>query len=444
MKKPSLEQFAMSEPADEVQGAVVEIGGMGALGQGIAHARGGKHFIPFVLPGERVRIEWPEEKPVAAGIETPSPERAAPVCKHFGACGGCSLQHWAEAPYQEWKKSLVTAALSRAGLEAEIGPLTSYPAPSRRRAAFTARMEGRALALGYNAARSHDIINLEECPILLPAIAQALPQVRTALAAGMPSRSEAKIAVTAAVNGLDCFIEGPALHRTASAMVMDALQAGGFVRAMWNGELLMLAAAPYAAPGGVNVTLPPNAFLQAVEACERDMADWAIAELGPKPGGPVCDLFAGLGAFTFAAATLAPVTAYEDSQQAVDALTAAAKRAPGRKAISAVRRDLYRNPLGPLELNKFAAAIIDPPREGAEAQARTLAASKIATVVMLSCNPASFARDAAILAGGGFKLARLAAFDQFRYSAHVEIAALFTRAKASQTKKGGLSPALKR
>lgn len=444
MKKPSLGRSGMTEPAAAgAQPVMAEIEGMGAQGQGIARIDGEKHFIAFTLPGERVQIEFREGKPVAVGIEEPSHERAAAVCKHFGACGGCSLQHWAEAPYSQWKQGLITSALKRAGVEADIEALKTYPAPSRR-ATFTARNAGRAIALGYNAARSHDVIDLEECPILLPGIAQALPHLRAALAAALPTKGDAKVSVTAAENGLDCVIEGPALPVRANAATIAALQTAGFIRAAWNGDLLFLAATPYVSSAGVKVTLPPNAFLQAVEACERDMAGWVSGAISQaKLSGPVCDLFAGLGAFTFPAAAIAPVTAYEENGGAVAALTAGAKHASGLKAVTAVRRDLYRNPLGPLELNKFAAVIIDPPREGAEAQARALASSKVASVAMLSCNPASFARDAAILAGAGFKLARLCAFDQFRYSAHVEIAALFLRAKGA-SRKGGLSPALKR
>ncbi len=443
MKKRSLVQSAMPDhPAAGPAPELAAIESVGAQGHGIAHIGGAKHFIPFTLPGERVRVEFHGQKPVAAAIEAPSAERIEPPCKHFGACGGCVLQHWADAPYMAWKQGLVTSALARAGIEAPIEPLRGYPVSSRRRATFTARNAGGRIELGYNAARSHDVIDLEECPVLLPRIVQALPYVRDALRAAMPAKSEAKISVTAADNGLDCTIDGPVLRASAHAKVIGALGSAGFIRAIWNGDLVLLAAPPLVSFAGANVTLPPNAFLQAAEACERDMADWVLHALGQvKLAGPVCDLFAGLGAFTFPAATLAPVTAYEENQSAVAALIAAAKRTKGLKAVSVVRRDLYRNPLGVLELNKFAGVIMDPPREGAEAQARALASSKIGAVAMFSCNPASFARDAAILTGGGFKLAKLAAFDQFRYSAHVEIAALFLRAAS---RKGGLSSALRR
>ena len=443
MKKRSLAQSAMpNPPPSDTAPEPATIESMGAQGHGIAHIHGEKHFVPFTLPGEQVRVEFLGQKPMLRKIEAPSPERAEPLCKHFGTCGGCALQHWAESPYIAWKQGLVTSALARAGIGAPIEPLRSYPVSSRRRATFTARNADGNLVLGYNAARTHDVVELEECPVLLPQIVQALPHLRAVLRAVLPAKSEAKVSITAAANGLDCAIDGPALRASANPAVIDILGAAGVIRATWNRDLVLLAAAPFVSCGGIGVMLPLGAFLQAVEPCERDMADWVLSALGnAKPAGPVCDLFAGLGAFTFPAARLAPVTAYEENRGAVAALATAAKRAKGLKAVSAIRRDLYRNPLGPLELNKFASVIVDPPREGAEAQTRALASSKAATVVMLSCNPASFARDAAILTGGGFRLTRLAAFDQFRFSAHVEIAGLFQR---GGSKKGRLSPALKR
>ncbi len=430
-------------PQSDAAPLTVAIETMGAQGHGIARVGGEKIFIPYTLPGECVRVELHGQRAVAVQIETPSPERIEPACKHFGTCGGCALQHWAESSYKEWKQGLVTSALARAGIDASIEPIGSYPLPSRRRATFTARSAGGNIELGYNASRTHAVVDLEECPILLPQIASALPHLKRALLAAMPSRSEAKISVTAAANGLDCAIEGPRLLPAACGRLANVLGAAGFIRTIWNGELVLLAASPFVSFGGVRVTLGPNAFLQAVEACEHDMADWVLEALSQANAvsGPVCDLFAGLGAFTFPAARLAPVTAYEEDEGAVAALASAAKQAKGLKPVSAVRRDLFRSPLGPMELNKFAGIVMDPPREGAEAQARALAASKAATVAMLSCNPTAFARDAAILMSGGFKLSRLAAFDQFRFSAHVEIAALFGRPRS---KKGGLAPALKR
>ncbi|MGA7327692.1 MAG: hypothetical protein WBX25_25165 [Rhodomicrobium sp.] len=204
----------------------------------------------------------------------------------------------------------------------------------------------------------------------------------------------------------------------------------------------MQAATPFVSFGGVKVPLPPGAFLQAVEACERDMASWVLDALTEVRAAnePVCDLFAGLGAFTFPVSRVAPVSSYEENAEAIRAVAKAAGEAKGLKPVSATRRDLFRAPLGSAELNKFACIIADPPRQGAQAQCHALASSQIRAVIMLSCNPATFARDASILLNGGLQLAQLAAFDQFRFTAHVEIAALFVR---PAKRKGGPSSALK-
>ncbi len=439
MKKRSSPQNATVD--QRVSGAPsreVTIETVGTLGHGVAVIDGRKVFIPFTLPGETIQPQIEGTKGNAITIDRPSPDRISPICKHFGVCGGCSLQHWREGPYAEWKVGLVKAALAREGLAAPIEPLRSYPLASRRRATFTVRKESREIRFGFNAARSHDLVDLDECPILLPQIASALPQLKAALADALPNKSEAKLHITAAENGLDCNIEAPSLPAPGVARLAGKLPAAGIIRMVWNGDAVFLEAAPFVSTGGVKVMLPQGAaFLQAVEACERDMAAFVVRALADAkaPKGPVCDLFAGLGAFTFPCAKQAPVTAFEDNANAVAALSDAAKGASGIKPVKAVRRDLFRNPLGAMELNACSAAIADPPREGAEAQCKALAASRIGRVVMLSCNPVTFARDAAILAAGGFMLSRLAVFDQFKFSPHVEIAAAFTRVGS---KKGRL------
>jgi 23S rRNA (uracil1939-C5)-methyltransferase len=443
MKKPLSRPGSNADSGPEASRLTVAVEAMGARGDGVARIEGKTVHIPFALPGEIVVAGFRAGKVEAAAIEQASPDRVAPVCKHFGACGGCSLQHWREASYAGWKASLVTTALAREGLDTAIEPLKTYPLASRRRATFTAHNRGGRVQLGYIAVGSHDLSDLTECPIVLPRIASALPQLREALTGALADKGEAKVHIVAAENGLDCNIEGPRLPAHGAAQLIQLLPAAGIVRAAWNGEAVFLKAAPFITAGGVKAALPAGAFLQAVEACERDMAAFAGEALAGMKAekGPVCDLFAGLGAFTFPCAARAPVTAFEGSADAVASLNAAAKGAHGIKPVKALRRDLFRNPVGPVELNAFAAAVIDPSREGAEAQCRAIAASKIGAVVMLSCNPATFARDAALLTAGGFTLSRLAAFDQFKFSPHVEIAAAFTRAGS---KKGRLAPALKR
>jgi len=444
MKKRSSPPDANADPHfPSANGDGATIVAMGAQGHGVALIGGRKVYIPFTLPGETISAPIAGTNGDAIAIDSPSPDRISPICRHFGVCGGCSLQHWREAPYAEWKADLVRSALTREGLAAPIEPLRQYPVASRRRATLTASKESGQVRLGFNAARSHDLVDLVECPILLPQIASALPHVKAALADTLPNRAEAKVHLTAAENGVDCSIEAPKLTAQRVSQLSQTFSTAGIIRTFWNGGIVFLTAAPFVLAGGVKVMLPQGAFLQAIEACEHDMAAFvgeALAEAKASKG-PVCDLFAGLGAFTFACAKHAAVTAFEENADAGAALNDAAKGASGIKPVKAVRRDLFRNPVGPMELNAYSAAIADPPREGAEAQSRALAASKIGLVVMLSCNPVTFARDAAILVAGGFSLARLAAFDQFRFSPHVEIAAAFVRAGS---KKGRLAPALKR
>jgi 23S rRNA (uracil1939-C5)-methyltransferase len=443
MKKRSQAQHGKPSPperASDVALASAVIETIGVQGHGVARLAGGKLYIPFTLPGERISFERSGSRTKVTAIEDPSPDRIQPLCRHFGVCGGCTLQHWREDRYQAWKTSLVKQALVKAGVSAPAIPLKTYPVPSRRRAAFTARNTGRKIALGYYAEQSHVLTNLEECPVLVPALAEVLTSLKSALTDILPANSQMKIYIAAAANGLDCAAEGAPLSAAAQSRLVETLSRDGFIRVLWNGDPVLAAGAPFVLCGDVRVPLPANAFLQAVEACEQDMAAFAAGALSEAKAqsGPLCDLFAGIGAFTFPAARFRPVTAYEASMSAVEALATAARHAKGIKPVTALRRDLYRNPLSPMELNRFEAVIANPPREGAEAQCRALASSKIAVIVMLSCNPATFARDAALLIQSGFQLSRLAAFDQFRFSPHVEIGALFLR---RSRKKGGISPA---
>jgi 23S rRNA (uracil1939-C5)-methyltransferase len=425
------------------EGIAVTIDEVGAQGDGVGHVDGQKVYVPFALPGETVRVLSPKAKPEVFEILSPSPNRIVPICRHFEACGGCVMQHWDAASYKSWKIGLVRTALARAGLDAPIDEMSSYPDASRRRATFSVRVaQGRA-EIGYSRFRSHQFVAVEECPILVPDIERVLPRMQDALSGLLPEGGEARIHITAAANGLDCAAESAPLGPKAQGALVSGFAKTGIVRAVWNGETVFQSSAPFIVSGQIKVPLPVSSFLQAVEACERDMAAFAIESLaGAKAGGrPVCDLFSGLGALSFPAAELSPVTAYEANPHAVEAMEIAARGAKGIKPVRALRRDLYRSPLGPTELQAFSAAIVDPPREGAEAQCRAIAASRLETVVMLSCNPVTFARDAALLSVSGFEIVRLAAFDQFKYSAHIEVAALLKRARI---KKGGIAPAPKR
>jgi 23S rRNA (uracil1939-C5)-methyltransferase len=406
------------------------IDSIGSQGDGVCSANGKQMHIPFSLPGESVSFTLTSRGAELVEVLRPSPERVESVCPYFGKCGGCSLQHWRQDRCTEWKASLVASALTRAGIEAQINTIKTYPDASRRRATFTAEKTASTLKFGFNAARSHEVISVERCPLLDPAIETAVPGLRFALTESLAAGEKVRISVTAAANGLDCAFDGPALPKLIVNRLTSSLSTTNIIRALWNGELLLAKSTPFIYFGDVKAPLATGAFLQAINACERDVAEFiatALAE-GKLPATPICDLFAGQGAFAFRAAKFAPVVAYEANAEAVAALTSAAKEAKGLKTVTGVRRDLFRNPLNALELNKFAAAIIDPPRQGAQEQCRAIAMSKIGTAIMISCNPVTFARDAAILTAQGFRIARLVLFDQFKYSVHVEIAAVFRRA----------------
>ena len=287
MKRRSSPPHATADstsPAAAQQIAGITIGAMAAQGDGVALIGEKRVHIPFTLPGETINALIAGAKGEATAIDSPSPDRISPICKHFGVCGGCSLQHWREGPYAEWKVGLVNAALAREGLAAPIEPLRSYPLASRRRATFTVRKESREIRLGFNAARSHDLVDLDECPILLPQIVSALPQLRAALADAIPNKSEAKLYITAAENGLDCNIEAPRLPASGVARLTEKLSAVGIIRMVWNGDVVFLAAAPFVLTGDVKVMLPHVSFLQAVEACESDMAAFAVQALAGGEG----------------------------------------------------------------------------------------------------------------------------------------------------------------
>ncbi len=398
---------------------------LGAQGDGIAETPDGPVYVPFALPGERVAAELEKGRGAALELLTRSPERVAPICGHFGVCGGCALQHLERGAYMEWKRQRVVEALRLEGIDTAVEPVRFFGPHSRRRAAFSAVKMGGALTFGYRWAHSHEIVGLRECPVLAPGFEAALPALRGVADALLPS-GEARIVVTACDNGLDVDIEPRAGKLRPFTPALGALtEAAGIVRLTAGGEPLFSIAAPVVGLAGVAVELPPGAFLQASGEAEAAMADIAMQALGKAR--TVADLFCGLGTFSFAMARRASVTAVENDRSLLGALDAASRRAQGLKPIRPLARDLMREPLSATELNAFDAVLFDPPRAGALAQAGTLAKSRVPQLIAMSCNPASFARDARALIGGGYRLERVVPIDQFVFSAHVELVAVFTR-----------------
>lgn len=411
-----------------------EITRLGAQADGIAEVEGRQVFVPYALTGEVVRAEVDGPRGRLIEVVRASPERVTPVCRHFGVCGGCAIQHLACDKYNAWKRGIVAAAFASRGLDVEIADMISVGHGARRRAVFTAARDGREIALGFHAAGSHDIVDLAECAVVDASIVRLLPALKSLVAPLVPSRGEMRIMVLAAANGLDVAIEvegpieGP--RQSLSAGQRARLGAGAaelkLLRFSLNGDPLYQLAEPYVTMGAAHVTPPPGVFLQASAEAEAAMARIVVEAL-PKRAKRAVDLFSGMGAFSFWLATRVKVLAIDSDANAISALEAGKRHVQGLKPIDAKVRDLMREPLSRKELEGFDLAVFDPPRAGAQPQAEMLSKSAVPIVVAVSCNPATLARDARILVDGGYKLLRATPIDQFLYSPHVEVVAVFTR-----------------
>ena len=402
---------------------------LGHRGDGVAETAEGPVFVPYTLPGEVVEVEpfpgHPDRRHLLS-VETSSPERIAPVCPHFAVCGGCQTQHWDLARYRDWKRGLLVDALRQAHLEAPVGALVDAHGEGRRRAVLHARRSAHdVLEVGFAAYRAHHIVSIDRCPVLAPALDGAIPAAWALAEALGPLKKPLDIQVTATESGLDVDIRGsgPLPPQRAAALARLA-EAHRLARITRHGELIAQRAVPTLRIGKASVVLPPGAFLQATAAGEAALARLVCAHAGAAKN--VADLFCGVGPFALRLAEEARVTAVDGAASAIAALREAAK-APGLKPITAEARDLFRRPLVPEELRRFETMVFDPPRQGAEAQARQLGASRVPRVVAVSCNAATFARDARILVDGGYRLTEVTPVDQFRHSAHVEIVAKLER-----------------
>jgi len=403
---------------------------IGQRGDGVVDTAGGAVFVPLALPGEVVEVDAVKghlDRRQLLRVETPSPERIEAVCPHFGICGGCQTQHWDFARYRDWKRRLVVEALRQAGLDAPVHDLVDAHGKGRRRATFHARhSQMDVLTVGFAAFRAHDIIAIDECPVLAPQLGGA---IRAAWALAEALGSTAKpldIQVTASEGGLDVDVRGsgplPAKRAGVLARLAESHQLARITR---HGEMIIQRAAPVVRMGKAAVTLPPGSFLQATEEGEAVLARLVAEHVGKAKS--VADLFCGVGPFALRLAERARVTAADSDAGAVAALREAAKTASGLKPILAEARDLFRRPFVPQELKTIDAVVFDPPRQGADSQARQLAATKVPLVIAVSCNVATFVRDARLLVDGGYRLTAVTPVDQFRYSAHVELVGRFER-----------------
>jgi 23S rRNA (uracil1939-C5)-methyltransferase len=400
---------------------------VGHRGDGIANTADGPVFIPYTLPGECVEVE-PEaghpDRRHLLHVEVASADRVAPVCPHFGTCGGCAIQHWREDHYRAWKRDLVVTALTQAGLEAPVDDLIDAHGEGRRRAVLHARRGGKdVLAVGFAARRAHRIVAIDRCPILAPAMRGTI-QAAWAIAQLLdPVKKPLDIQVTAANEGLDIDVRGSGPLRAAQTAALAHVAAKhGLARITRHGEIVAQSLAPTISIGRAQVALPPGAFLQPTAAGESALA--ALVTGHADGARHIADLFSGIGPFALRLAERARVTAVDADAAAIAALDRAAPATPGLKPIAG---DAFRRPLVAGELTRYDAVVFDPPRQGAQAQAQALASSRVPLVIAVSCNPATFVRDAKLLVDGGYRLTRVTPVDQFRYSPHVELVARLQR-----------------
>ncbi len=408
----------------------LQITDIGHRGDGIAQIAGETVFTPYTLPGEVVDADrvsgHPDRRHLLRVIE-PSPERIQPFCPHFGICGGCATQHWALEPYRVWKRGLVTSALQAVGIDTEIGELIDAHGEGRRRAVLHARQGTKEIVeVGFSALRAHVIVPIDRCPVLAPSMTGAIETAWKIAETLSPLRKPLDIHLTGTMNGLDIDVRGSGpLDSNRRSALAKVAASGPVARVTRHGEMVTQTRAPLLRMGKAQVALPPGPFLQATEAGEETLAGLVTMRAGEAKS--VADLFCGLGPFALRLAESCRVTAIDSDAPAIDALARAAQSAPGLKPVAAMKRDLFRGPLSAQELSAFDAIVFDPPRQGAEAQAREIAKSKCRNVIAVSCNAATFARDAAILIAGGYRLERVTPVDQFKYTAHVEMVGHFVR-----------------
>lgn len=399
---------------------------LGAQGDGVAEIEAGSVFVPFTLPGERVVTDFDGARGHLVHVVEPSAARAEPICPHFGTCGGCSVQHMSSQAYRTWKRELVASTFGARGLDVDVDELIE-PGGKRRRAVLSAKRTESGVTIGFHEAASHALVAVTKCPVLEPKIVAALSPLGALIAPLISKRGEVRLIVTSTKSGLDVQLTG--IERRLRPDVRSRIASGAtdlkLARFTVDNDVVVETLPPFLSFGAADVVLPPDIFVQAVAEAEGEIARRVVVAVGKVK--MAADLFCGIGAFTFPLAACAKVSAFDGDKSAVEALRTAVKKASGLKPITAHVRDLFREPLSALELNEHDAIVFDPPRAGAEAQSQRLAKSRVKTVVAVSCNPATLARDARHLVDGGYRIESVTPVDQFVYSAHVEVVAVFRR-----------------
>lgn len=397
---------------------LVKIDRIGTRGDGMGNEDGKTVIVGKTLPGETIELVNGKLK----RIVEPSADRIAAFCAYYDSCGGCKFQHWAHEPYAAWKRQLVVDALKSQGLDVEVGPLLDAHGLGRRRVSLHVRQIEGVWHAGFMEAKSHDLVAIDVCPVLDPKLHEAF-----AIAAAFgPLIGACDVAITAADNGLDVSIkaEREAVAKRIAAF-NELMSKFNIARVSVNNLVAAQDRIPMVSVGKANVPLPVQSFLQATALGEETLVKLVREPMTKSK--KIIDLFCGVGPFTFQIAETHKVHGIDLDKAAIGGMLQAARFTTGLKPLTAEARDLFDNPLVPAELNEFDTVVMDPPRAGAEAQARQLAKSKVKTVISVACDVLSFARDAAILVRGGYKLMKVTPVDQFKYTAHVEIVGVFKR-----------------
>jgi 23S rRNA (uracil1939-C5)-methyltransferase len=329
------------------------------------------------------------------------------------------------ADYAAGKRAAVQAALMRCGVNAEVLAPVIVPPRTRRRAVFKIKSLAEGLHIGFHGARSHTVIDMHQCEILTPRLFALVGELRKRLEPIFNMGEAAELHVTQSDTGFDAAFRWQRnLVPGLAAQLATALAGANIARLTLNGETVFETDIPAITLDGVTVRLPPNTFLQSTAEGERALQERVLKIVGKAK--TVADLFSGVGTFALPLARKSKVHAVEQDAPALAALAAASKTS-GLKPVTTEKRDLFKVPLSAIELNAHDAVVLDPPRAGAEAQARTLARSKVPTIAYVSCDAATFARDAAILVAGGYKIGPVTPIDQFLWSSHIELVGEFLR-----------------
>lgn len=403
---------------------------LGHHGDGIAASDTGTPiFVPLTLPGEVISGDISGDRIAAPSVITPSSDRVKAPCPHYKSCGGCSLMHASDAFVAQWKASVITTALQAHNLPTPLREIVTSSPKSRRRATLSGTRTKKGAMIGFHARKSDTIVPIRECFLLEPALLATIPTLEQITRLGATRSATISLSVTLTETGVDLLVTGA---KDLDGPLRSALPQfrNTFARLTWGDEPVYTNEVPHLTLGTARVTPPPGAFLQATK--DGEAALQAAVKEATEGAKIIADLFCGVGTFALPLATKTPVHAVEAAQDLLDALDHSTRHTTGLKPITTERRDLFRRPLLPDELKKFDAVVIDPPRAGAEAQIIEIAKAKVPVVAAISCNPVTFARDAAILTNAGYTLDWIQPIDQFRWSPHVELAARFSLAHISR------------